>query len=494
MKRLTALIIGNAAYPAPGDLKNPTNDASDLSAKLRASGFDVTTVTDASAADMNKALKAFQAASKDGDIALFFFAGHGVQIEGENYLIALDTQTSDEDDAKFSSLPLNKVITSMDKAKSSTNIIILDACRNNPWERRWRGGELRGMAPVYAPKGTLIAYSTSPGEFASDGAGRNGAYTAALLQHIDTSDVPVEAMFKRVRNTLSAATGGKQVSWEHTSLSGEFYFNLSVASRITDYGGSAIKDRTFVLDESDPVHVAIKKLKVLTWGTQNTAFDGLTAGVLNKASNDGLFVLGRNILQAADGSSNSAYAFLNNFMSSMAGVTEEKRKAVADGMLFEIFFDPHGERRAAPKARMFNNVFNLQAFPELKSSFDFIAGCLAPDADRYFLLPGKAHGVSIDVTLSSDGENTVEDVHVEGRSVLVPDDPAYLTEKRMYRGRSREGFEEALATEMLVPGGLAKFTYSQPVAASDVIQFPYGFSVLKIAPLSEATPTTADAA
>ncbi len=492
MKRLTALIIGNGAYPAPGALKNPTNDANDLSAKLIASGFDVTTVTDASAAAMDKALKAFQAASKDGDIALFFFAGHGVQIEGENYLIALDTKTDDETDAKYSSLPLNKVITSMDKANSSTNIIILDACRNNPWERRWRGS-LRGMAPVYAPKGTLIAYSTSPGEVASDGTGRNGAYTAALLQHIDTPDVTVEAMFKRVRNTLSATTGGKQVSWEHTSLSGEFYFNLSVASRITDYGGSAIKDRTFVLDESDPVHAAIKKLKVLTWNTQNMAFEGLTAAVLNKASNDSLFVLGRNILQAADGSANTAYAFLNNFMSKMSGVTEEKRKAVADGMLFEIFFDPHGERRATPKARLFKDVFSLQAFPELKSSFDFVAGCLAPDADRYFLLPGKAHGVSIDITLSSDGENTVEDVYVEGRSVLVPDDPAYLTEKRMYRARSRDAFEAAVATQMLVPGNLAKFTYSQPVTAIDAIRFPYGFSVSKIAPPGAAI-ATADAA
>ncbi|MGC1301255.1 MAG: caspase family protein [Caulobacteraceae bacterium] len=491
MKRLTALIIGNAAYPATGILKNPTHDADDLSAKLRASGFDVTTVTDASVATMDKALKAFQAACTDADIALFFFAGHGIQIEGDNYLIALDTKTDDETDAKFSSLPLNKVITSMDQANSSTSIIVLDACRNNPWERRWRGGELRGMAPVYAPRGTLIAYSTSPGEVAADGLGRNGAYTAALLQHIDTPDVPVEAMFKRVRNTLSATTGGKQVSWEHTSLAGEFYFNLSVASRITDYGGSAIKDRTFVLDESDPVHAAIKRLKVLTWGAQNSAFDGLTAAVLNKASNDSLFVLGRNILQAADGGANGAYAFVHDYMNRMAGVTEEKRQAVTDGMLFEIFFDPHGERRAIPKARMFSKVFDLMAFPELSSDFEFIAGCLAPEAERYFLLPGKAHGISIDITLSTDGENAVEDVHVEGRSVLTPDDPAWLGQTRTYRSRNRADFEENLANEMLVPLGLAKFSYSQPVATIAKIKFPYGFSVSKRTTAAPAAVNTA---
>lgn len=106
---------------------------------------------------------------------------------------------SDEADAKFTSLPLDKVIETMEKANASTNIVILDACRNNPWERAWRGS-LRGLAPMYAPRGTLIAYSTSPGQLADDGKGRNGAYTAALLQHIDAADVSVEAMFKRVRN------------------------------------------------------------------------------------------------------------------------------------------------------------------------------------------------------------------------------------------------------------------------------------------------------
>ena len=361
MKRLTALIIGNGAYSGPAKLKNPKHDATDLAAKLRASGFDVIEVIDAPVAAMDKALKAFQKASKNGDIALFFFAGHGVQIEGENYLIALDTKTDDESDAKFSSLALNKVIDTMDKAKSSTNIIILDACRNNPWERRWRSSGLRGMAPVYAPRGTLIAYSTSPGEFAADGKGRNGAYTAALLQHIDTPDVPVEAMFKRVRNTLSATTLGKQVSWEHTSLSGEFYFNVSAASRITDYGGSAIKDRTFVLDDTDPVHMAIKRLKSHTWPTQNPVFGALPAAMLNKASSDSLFVLGRNVLQAADGSANGAIALVNDFMNRMAGVAPEKRKAVADGMLFEIFFDSHGNVRTDAKSRMFSAVFELQA-------------------------------------------------------------------------------------------------------------------------------------
>jgi uncharacterized caspase-like protein len=132
-----------------------------------------------------------------------------MQIDGENYLAAVDTDGTDEIAAKHSSLALNRVIEVMEKSGCSTSIIVLDACRNNPFERAWtRSMESRGLAPVYAPRGTLIAFATSPGQTASDGRGRNGAYTAALLQHMTTPDCSIETMFKRVRNTLSAATKG----------------------------------------------------------------------------------------------------------------------------------------------------------------------------------------------------------------------------------------------------------------------------------------------
>ncbi len=226
---LTALVIGNAAYTDAGKLKNPTNDAEDVATRLEAFGFSVIKKTDCTHKDMDRALKTFKNSLEGNDIGLFFFAGHGMQIDGENYLAAIDTDVSGEIEAKHSSLPLNRVIETMEKARTSTNIIVLDACRDNPYERAWnRSAATRGLAPVYAPKGTLIAYATSPGQVAKDGSGRNGAYTSALLQHINTPDCSIENMFKRVRNSLSAATKQKQISWEHTSLSGEFFFNLSL--------------------------------------------------------------------------------------------------------------------------------------------------------------------------------------------------------------------------------------------------------------------------
>lgn len=180
-------MIGNSAYINTVPLKNPTNDAEDVAARLSACGFSVAAKTDCTFEDMDRALKTFKRSLECNDVGLFFFAGHGMQIEGENYLAAVDADVSGEIEAKHSSLSLNRVIETMEKTTTLTNIIILDACRDNPYERAWhRSAIARGLAPVYAPKGTLIAFGTSPGQIAKDGSGRNGAYTAALLQHIDT--------------------------------------------------------------------------------------------------------------------------------------------------------------------------------------------------------------------------------------------------------------------------------------------------------------------
>lgn len=328
MKKLTALIIGNGDYQNASLLKNPTNDAEDISGILIRSGFDVITLKDASFREMKERLREFEDKSKDfNGVSMFFFAGHGVEVDGENYLIACDTEVRNKADIETTALSLNEVIRRMEPEDNitRTSIIILDACRDNPFQRKWRGAN-QGLAPVYAPRGTLLAFSTSPGQYASDGDGRNGLYTESLLKHIEEPDLPIETMFKRVRNTLGAKTKQKQISWEHTSLSGEFYFNLSTASRIDIYSSSAIKDKLFVLNESKWTHRAITTLKTYDWYVQNTAFSKITVRNINGAMNDNLFVLGRNILQAAQGGSNDAVAFISNFRSKTDGVEPEKER------------------------------------------------------------------------------------------------------------------------------------------------------------------------
>lgn len=486
-RRLTALVIGNGAYEDAGELENPSNDAEDVAAKLEACGFSVIKVIDCTAAAMDRALKRFKGELPDNDVGLFFFAGHGMQIEGENYLAAVDTDTAGEVEAKYSSLPLNRVIETMEKAATSTNITILDACRDNPFERAWhRSAATRGLAPVYAPKGTLIAYATSPGQTASDGHGRNGAYTAALLQHIATPDCSIENMFKRVRNTLSAATHGKQISWEHTSLSGEFFFNLSLGARIDDYSDSALSDGLFVPDEAKASHRIIKALKSLTWPVQNPALDVFSSDIANKASLDSLFVLGRNIYQAACGGSNSAIAYLGDFAARTQAAKPEKRKALLDGMLFEVFFDPKARLRKEFKTRRFEDLFALQQHKKLSSSFDFITECLLPEAGRFYSIPGRKHPVVVDVATTTDSAaNTyrLKSIHCGGAGIMWLEDEDYAVEAGEIPNAEKltiAKFEARLAEQMVVPSHLLTINYlSFDKQGNERILFPYGWTARK---------------
>jgi len=478
-RSLSALVIGNADYVTVGKLKNPANDAEDISECLERCGFDVTTLIDATHKEMDKALREFKAALADQDVALFFFAGHGFQIDGENYLAASDTVADDELDAKHSSLALDRVIEKMEKAGTATNIIILDACRDNPFERGWKRGAARGLAPVYAPRGTIIAYATSPGQYASDGKGRNGAYTAALLQHIDAQDCSIEAMFKRVRNTLSAITGAKQISWEHTSLAGEFFFNLGIAKRITEYGPTALSDSLFVLDENRPSHQVIRKLKSLTWPRQNPAIIGLKPDSIAKFAKNSLFVLGRNIYQSACGRSHAAMEYIHDFVDRTSGVAAEKRKALLDGMLFEVFFDGRGEVRDTPKDDMFNELFALQRHAELADSFAFISRCLLPEIRRFHVLPGKEQPTSVDVTLDRAAENAVKKIFIGGVNVLHAEDDEYVPKKGaklMRRTFDRDDFEDRIAKQLIIPRRLLTYNYGRPAKAIASVKFPYGWT------------------
>lgn len=483
-RRLTALVIGNAAYENVRQLRNPTNDAEDVGRQLEANGFSVIREVDCTHADMDYALREFKGQLSESDVGLFFFAGHGMQIEGENFLAAIDTESTDEIDAKHSSLALNKVIEVMEKSACSTSIIILDACRDNPFERAWhRDMRSSGLAPVYAPKGTLIAFATSPGQRASDGRGRNGAYTQALLRHLHTPDCSIETMFKRVRNTLSAATKGKQISWEHTSLAGEFYFNLSLGARIDIYSETALSDSMFELDEAKASHRVIDGLRSLTWPRQNPAIADLTTSVANRASVNSLFVVGRNVYQAACGASHAAIDYLTDFASRTRNLKPEKRKAILDGMLFEVFFDPDAKLRQKPKLGRFKELFALQRHKTLQPSFDFLAECLLPDADRFYVVPGKRQEVVVDVVTraaAKEGSHIIQSLHCDGESILWLEDEDYAPEPGEPPMRQRlavDEFEALVAEQMLVPPNMLKLNYqSFAKAGREQIHFPRGWT------------------
>ena len=177
-----ALVIGNSNYENGAPLANPENDAQDIGEKLQTAGFDVSLYIDLSQTEMKMAIDEFGAELDKADIGLFFYAGHGVQAKGKNYLIPTDAALKTENDVEYNCVDAGRILAKMEDAGTGTNIVILDACRNNPFERSWsRNSNGNGLAYMDAPGGSLIAYSTAPGKTASDGYSRNSPFTSGLL-------------------------------------------------------------------------------------------------------------------------------------------------------------------------------------------------------------------------------------------------------------------------------------------------------------------------
>jgi len=221
-----ALVIGCSDYNFAGVLANPLNDADSVEKKLQSLGFNVLKILNPNQKDLKKIIDDFGDTLKGYDIGLFYFAGHGVQVKGLNYLIPVDANLKTERMVEYDCVEAGRVLGCMEDSKSQVNIVILDACRDNPFERSWgRGISLRGLTTMSAPSGSLIAYSTSPGKTASDGDGANGLYTHSLLEHIGSKQVTIMSMFQNVRKEVMTKSKNEQIPWEATSLTADYFFN-----------------------------------------------------------------------------------------------------------------------------------------------------------------------------------------------------------------------------------------------------------------------------
>jgi uncharacterized caspase-like protein len=225
VQKRVALVIGNAKYK-DSPLANPVNDAQDMATALRSVGFQVIERTDASQKEMNRAITQFGEKLNADTVALFYYAGHGIQVKGKNYLVPVDAQITSESSIRAEAVDVDTLLDQL--SASDLNVVILDACRNNPFERRFRSLS-GGLAQMDAPKGSLIAYATAPGKTAIDGSGRNGVYTEELLRQIRTPGLALENVLKNVRRAVARATNDQQIPWESSSLTGDFYFNSGVA-------------------------------------------------------------------------------------------------------------------------------------------------------------------------------------------------------------------------------------------------------------------------
>ncbi len=223
-----ALVIGNANYKS-APLRNPVNDAKAVADKLQGLGFKVTLKLDQDQKGMADAIRTFGNQLKAGGAGLFYYAGHGMQVKGHNFLIPVDADIRNEDEVPYRSIDANEVLSKMETAQNRLNLMILDACRNNPFSRKFRSSS-QGLAQMDAPSGTLVAFATAPGSVASDGTGKNGLYTQHLLASLGQPGVPVEQLFKRVRVGVMKDTRNAQVPWESSSLVGDFYFKHGAAA------------------------------------------------------------------------------------------------------------------------------------------------------------------------------------------------------------------------------------------------------------------------
>ncbi len=223
-----ALVIGNTSY-TDSPLRNPINDARAMNLALTHLGFDVVLLTDGDQRAMQRAIGQFSRKLRGAKVALVYYSGHGVQASGVNYMVPIGAQVESEGDMPLELVNVDSIMAQLVQAGTDVNILILDACRNNPFERGMHrsvgSGGGGGLASVSAPKGTVIAYATAPGTTAEDGTGANSPYTTALLRAMATPGKKVEEVFKDTRIELAHATNDRQISWESSSLVGDFYFS-----------------------------------------------------------------------------------------------------------------------------------------------------------------------------------------------------------------------------------------------------------------------------
>ena len=218
-----ALVIGNSTYKT-SPLKNPVNDAADMSARLKGFGFTVIERNNLTTKQIGSTLREFRSKLTPGSVALVFYAGHGVTIKGKNYLPAVDAEINGEEDVPNQSLGTEQIMDVLAEAKTRLNLVFLDACRDNPYARSFRSTS-RGLSRESAPSGTLISFATKPGSVAADGTGRNGLYTSVLLEQLKNSNQPIEQVLKKVVSGVRVASKSQQEPWMEGSIEGDFCFS-----------------------------------------------------------------------------------------------------------------------------------------------------------------------------------------------------------------------------------------------------------------------------
>ena len=290
-----ALVVGNSTYAHIGRLPNPDNDARDISAALRRLGFEVTTELDADRVELTAALRAFTRQSAGADVSLVFYAGHGIEMDGVNYLVPVDARLERDVDVRFETVTVDDLLVSTTGA--SLRLVLLDACRNNPLARSMQrtaatrtvsGGSFGDLNEDLLGNETLVAYAAAAGTTAADGRGRNSPYTAALLSHLETP-LEIGLLFRRVRAQVLAATNGAQRLHEYHSLVGEHYLTRTLATGASVTVSAAVPADPAPADppRPDPPDIDVTELPIAVLRDMAEAGDAEAQTELGERYEDG---------------------------------------------------------------------------------------------------------------------------------------------------------------------------------------------------------------
>ena len=485
-----ALCIGNDDYSYLGKLGCAVKDANAVAEALQKLGFDVEIFENTDHEKIIKTIDVLESKITECDAILLFYAGHGFQLNGENLLAPIDFNPAyTPTQAMYCSLRLSDLMHRIDGNSEKTKIIILDACRKEYGTRGFNGRE---FAPMFAPQGSLIAFSTSPGQVAKEN-GIHGKYTEIFLRYVDLPREPIESVFKRIRTDLVNETGGSQTPWEHTSLIGDFYLNPGKAGRYSD---TALADFHYRFSENSEVESIVRDFKAHYWPDQRKAIKDIEKIDFEKATADELFVLGRNIYQAANGHCIDARIFIEKF-DEKEFIPDQDKVHIVNGLVYEIYFDHEDKVRDRPKSEYASKVINLLEGGKYISCCEFISSMLKERQVKVYYLPGSKKRVDVTVKLGNIDTSIIDSV--SGKTVEYD---GYSVEDIIYQGESiyyntfdndkpqvypydmkmaRFSFESDLTNKMIASEGYIRVNYTGAnVGTNTLLLIPDdGYSVFR---------------
>lgn len=464
MKRL-ALCIGNQDYKYISKLSCARSDAEAMKEALNELGFDTAIAIDLDNQDFARFIYSFEDKYPEYDAILVYYAGHGFQIDNDNILAPIDINLNDSKSvARHLSFSIDELLKALGDNPEQTKIVIIDACRDI---FEGRGVDVRSFGTIYAPRGSLLAFATSPGHSSKENiACGHGYYTAALLKYISAPRVEIETVFKRVREELSVTTNGSQIPWEHTSLIGSFYLNPKTIYDGGQYSHDALCDSDFTFSPGSQTRQIIEKLRVRDWQIQGSAIDQITSLDMQTVSIDELFVLGRNIYQAAVGNCFKSRNFIDR-LAENAMIPDEAKIHLLNGMAYEIYYNSKGEVRNTMKTEYYTQILLLLERPAFYSSKIFINSVLDEIQDRILYRPGQKDQMFLSVVTVKrdfyfdddkvDKEFQLINIIYKGKIVFHEDyDPDVYYG---FSGYPKKYFELYLAKTLVAPIDLIKVQY-----------------------------------